>query len=544
VSERKRGHLLATLLFTDIVGSTELADGLGDRRWRELLARHHAIVRRQLKAFNGRELDTAGDGFFAAFTSPADAVRCACQVSDAVKELGIEIRAGLHMGEAELFGAKLSGVAVHIAARTMATAGPGDVVVSGVVKDLVRGAGFGFEDRGAQQLKGVPGEIHLYLVIAVDGRARQQPLDPSTRSERLALIQPPRVSRRARIPLLAGGVAAGIALVVVIGLVAASSGPTGKPSPGGAGATGSASPNVIPVEENSVLRIDPKTDTASADIGVGAQPVALAFSNGYVWVVNRQDHTISQIDPKTNRVISTEGGLTGPCNLAADPDGGVWVTNCLAPPYEVVRITAAGELDDPIAVPDVPAGVVVGAGAVWVVLLPPTHPRGTVLRIDPSTKTIVDTFRVGRGAEYVAFDEGLSGEGTVWVGNVDDDTVSRIDSSANQVEATIPVGTQPFQVTVGGGFIWVNNRSDHSISKIDPLEDRVVGIVEHVRGTMVATDGALWVADPEKPTLWRIDMDTGRVVAEFHLRYSGFLAAGAGSIWISAPRTFDDQCCP
>jgi len=102
VPERKRGHLLATLLFTDIVGSTALADELGDRRWRELLARHHAIVRRHLRAFNGRELDTAGDGFFAAFTSPADAVRCACAVSDAVRELGIEIRAGLHMGEGEL----------------------------------------------------------------------------------------------------------------------------------------------------------------------------------------------------------------------------------------------------------------------------------------------------------------------------------------------------------------------------------------------------------------------------------------------------------
>src|SRR5947208_849337 len=140
------GSMLATLLFTDIVGSSDLADQLGDRRWREVLARHHALVRRQLKRFNGRELDTAGDGFFAAFTKPAEGIRCAAAISDSLLELGIQVRAGLHVGEAEIFGSKLSGLTVHIAARTMGAAGPGDVLVTGVLRDLVPGSGFGFLD--------------------------------------------------------------------------------------------------------------------------------------------------------------------------------------------------------------------------------------------------------------------------------------------------------------------------------------------------------------------------------------------------------------
>src|SRR5438093_6235975 len=183
--QESRGTLLATLLFTDIVGSSDLADLLGDRRWRELLARHHAIVRRELKRFNGRELDTAGDGFFAAFTKPAEAVRAAAAIVDGVRALGIEIRAGLHMGEAETFGAKLSGVTVHIAARTMAAAGPGEVIVTGVVKDLVPGAGFRFDDRGLHQLKGVPGEWRLFALTAVDGQARPATADSEQQRERL-----------------------------------------------------------------------------------------------------------------------------------------------------------------------------------------------------------------------------------------------------------------------------------------------------------------------------------------------------------------------
>ena len=163
-STRPYDSVLATVLFTDLVGSTEKAVALGDRGWRELLEQHHARIRAQLSAFRGVELDTAGDGFFARFDGPARAIRCACAIRDAVGELGLEIRAGLHTGECEVMDGKVAGVAVSIGARVAARAGPGDVLVSQTVKDLVAGSGIGFEERGIAELKGVPGEWRLYAV--------------------------------------------------------------------------------------------------------------------------------------------------------------------------------------------------------------------------------------------------------------------------------------------------------------------------------------------------------------------------------------------
>ncbi len=162
--EGEPDRVLATLLFEDIVGSTERAAGLGDRAWRELLKRHHALVRRELVRFRGVELDTAGDGFFARFDGPARGIRCAQAVTNAVRELGIEVRAGLHTGECELFERKVGGIAVSIGARVAAEAGPGEVLVSNTVKDLVAGSGIAFEDRGTRELKGVPGEWRLFAV--------------------------------------------------------------------------------------------------------------------------------------------------------------------------------------------------------------------------------------------------------------------------------------------------------------------------------------------------------------------------------------------
>jgi class 3 adenylate cyclase len=157
-------RVLATVLFTDIVGSTATAAELGDAGWRELLAAHHNRVRRELARFRGREVDTAGDGFFATFDGPARAIRCACAVRESVRELGIEIRAGLHAGECELLDGKATGIAVSLGARVAAQADAGEVLVSSTVKDLVAGSGIEFDDRGAAELKGIPGEWRLYAV--------------------------------------------------------------------------------------------------------------------------------------------------------------------------------------------------------------------------------------------------------------------------------------------------------------------------------------------------------------------------------------------
>ena len=158
-------RVLATVLFTDVVGSTERASELGDRRWRALLGQHHAIVRRELDRFQGREVDTAGDGFLATFDGPARAIRCARAIGDGLRRLGLEIRAGLHTGECELLQDRVAGVAVHTGARVAAQAEPGEVLVSQTVKDLVAGSGIEFEERGTQVLKGVPGEWRLYAVL-------------------------------------------------------------------------------------------------------------------------------------------------------------------------------------------------------------------------------------------------------------------------------------------------------------------------------------------------------------------------------------------
>jgi len=159
-------RVLATVLFADIVGSTERAAQLGDARWHTLLDSFYGVARRQLERFRGREIDSAGDGFFAAFDGPARAIRCAMAIASGVRALGLEVRAGVHTGECEVMGAKLGGIAVHIGARVAGHAQPGEVLVSGTVKDLVAGSGIGFDERGAHALKGVPGQWNLYAVNA------------------------------------------------------------------------------------------------------------------------------------------------------------------------------------------------------------------------------------------------------------------------------------------------------------------------------------------------------------------------------------------
>jgi class 3 adenylate cyclase len=163
--EAEPDRVLATVLFTDIVESTARAAELGDRDWRQLLQKHHDTVRSQLARFRGKEMDTAGDGFFATFDGPARAIYSACAIRERVRELGLEVRSGLHTGECELIDSKVGGIAVHIGARIAALAEPGEVLVSSTVKDLVAGSGIEFEDRGEQELKDISDAWHLYRVL-------------------------------------------------------------------------------------------------------------------------------------------------------------------------------------------------------------------------------------------------------------------------------------------------------------------------------------------------------------------------------------------
>jgi serine/threonine-protein kinase len=191
---------LVTVLFTDIVGSTKKAAELGDRRWRELLRRHHELVRQELWRFGGRELNTTGDGFLATFKDPEHAIGCARAVSDAVRELGLEVRSGLHTGEVEVIEGTVGGIAVHTAARIAAHADPGQVLVSSALRDIVAGSGWSFENRGGHELKGVPGEWWLYAASGEPPERTDVGFWERARQTRLLRMLLPFVRRR-RVPL-------------------------------------------------------------------------------------------------------------------------------------------------------------------------------------------------------------------------------------------------------------------------------------------------------------------------------------------------------
>ena len=187
--EREPERVLATVLFTDIVSSTERAAAAGDREWRGILERHDELVRSELARFRGHEVKQTGDGFLAAFDGPARAVQCAASITQRVRPLGIEVRAGVHTGECELRGGDIAGLAVHIGARVGACAGSGEVLVSSTVKDLVVGSGISFSDRGARELKGVPGEWRLFAVDQVEALPRSR-LVPDTRERASSSTRP------------------------------------------------------------------------------------------------------------------------------------------------------------------------------------------------------------------------------------------------------------------------------------------------------------------------------------------------------------------
>ena len=186
---------VVTVLFTDIVGSTEIADELGDRRWREVRDRHHRIIRGLLRRFGGREVDTAGDGFFATFDRPSQAVRCAAAACEGVRQIGLELRAGVHVGELEQTKVKVSVIGVHLGARIGAAAGPGEVLVSDTVRQLIRGSGIVLEDRGVHALKGIPESQPLFSVAEVDGKPLPRTLETEEAARRRAEVTAPSAKR-------------------------------------------------------------------------------------------------------------------------------------------------------------------------------------------------------------------------------------------------------------------------------------------------------------------------------------------------------------
>ena len=493
-------RLLATVLFTDIVGSTELAAKMGDREWRQLLARHHAYVRKVLKRHRGREVDTAGDGFFATFDQPARAIKCAEELVQGLHDMGIDIRAGVHMGEVETMGPKVGGIAVHIGSRVMSKAGTGEVLVSNTVRDLMSGSDVKFDDRGVHEWNGVPAQWHLYSVSTEAPPKPAEPIRAEPERER-------RLSSRTLI-----GLGAGSALLVAAVVVFATRG-------GGGG---------FVIAPNTVVRIDPASGEVVGGANVGTQPIQVAFGEGSVWVANFGARTVQRIDPQTSEASAAFGGLSGNPTGMAVGGGFAWVTSSFT--GTLSKIDPDTNLSQPIDVGVGARGVAFGEDAVWVL----NNVKGTVVRISSSTLSS-ETISLPDGAAP----EGIAvGGGSVWVADSLGNRVYRIDPQANRVVGT---GTpllrgHPAQLAFGEGYVWVSNTSDDSVTRIDPRTGEGVTVERVGNGPtgIAAGVGGVWVANSLDGTVARIDPEAARVVGRTRIGFTpDGVAVGGGAVWVS-----------
>jgi class 3 adenylate cyclase/streptogramin lyase len=503
-------RLLTTVLFTDIVGSTQHAAELGDRRWRQLLARHHAVVRRLLKRYGGREIDTAGDGFFATFDQPAQAIECAVSIGRGVRPLGIEVRAGIHMGEVEITVDNVAGIAVHIGSRVMSTAGPGEVMVSNTVRDLLSGSEFRFEDRGPTQLKGVPGEWRLSAVTDV-------PHVEEYEEEAVPAETAPTRRGRLAVPLTA---------LIVIGVVAVLVIP---PLVSGGGKTGGLPAPAV----DTIVRLDPSTDEVLGAIRIGRTPIAVATGEGMVWVANFDDGTIQSVDPSTN-IASPAIGLgfdQAPSGIAVG-GGFVWIT-CSTTGVLFQYDPGQSHRFVPVDLGVGVTGVAYGEGAVWVT----NSQSETVLRIDPENpKAVPRTIELEEGSRPAGI---AVGAGSVWVAESLKGVVARIDTNRMEVVGTVPLlQGDPDQVAFGEGFVWASVPLEDAVLRIDPLLDQgttITGVGNSPAG-IAAADGFAWVANGLDGTVAKIDPRTSSVIVRYQLG-SGLSADGValtdGAVWVS-----------
>ena len=381
MQRRAVGHRLGAVLFTDIVASTAIAAEMGNTRWAALVARHHRIVRRQIHRFAGREIDTAGDGFFITFERPADAIRCAVAVTEAVRELGVEIRAGVSFGELDATGQKPGGLVVNTAARVMSVAGPGEVLVPASVREIVSGGGIVFVDHGVHRLKGIEDEFRLFSVTGVDGADIAQPLEADQAAERRRGIYPGRARRGA----LIAGIAAGILAVSVGAWVLLSGEPARGPGP----------------LRFSVAEIDVETGSVGTPVFVGDPGYEetdyrfidhpLAAGEGGVWLLRSPQ--LIHIDPLNAEVRS-------------DPiDVGIGYSQSVATGFDAVWVISGDALSRVHPGTDKVKSVLTSREArelfslalgrhVWV-----GSELGTIFRIDPATGTESDRFGPGRGQD-------------------------------------------------------------------------------------------------------------------------------------------------
>jgi peptide/nickel transport system substrate-binding protein len=509
-----RKRFLSTVLMTDIVGSTEHAAELGDSGWRDLVQMHHALVRAALRRHGGREIDTAGDGFFAVFDAPAAAVDCALEVANRVQALGIEIRAGVHVGEVEEIAGKVGGITVPIASRIMSAAAAGEVLVSATVRDLAAGSGLTFEDRGIRQLKGVPGEWHVFAVGLAEPEADGDGRLATAQERRAAAVRwseaRPFWQRHPRLTIGTAGALA--VLLATSGLL------VWRPwQP----------PALANVSENSIGVIDPDRNELIGQIQVGTRPGGIAVSEGYAWVTNSGDDTVSQVDLGTGSVVNRIDVGRAPKGIAV-AEGSVWVANSGDRTVSRINIATGRAVGEPLDVGNGPSAIAASGALLWVA----NSTDSTVVSIDPRTGAIGPPTAVAAGPIAVAVDE--SG---LWVASEDAASVSHLDPvSGVATAAPIQLAARPSALAVDADSAWVAS-ADGTVTQIDRAANRVTSTTDVHSGltAIVISDDSIWVGDHDG-TVFRLDaadpssppkrISTSRAIAS--------LAVVDGAVWLAA----------
>ena len=516
---------LATVLFLDIVGSTALASDLGDARWHALLVRFRRTVRSELKRYGGREQDTAGDGFFATFDGPAQALRGATAIVIAVQGLGVDVRAGVHTGECELIDGKLGGIAAHIGSRVMALAGPAEVLTTGTVRDLVAGSGASFEGRGTHELKGVDGTWHVYGLRSVE-TSLPAPLSPEESASRLALITSEPRSRR-RLVLAVAAAAGLVAVAVAVSLLAFGRGAKAA-SPislvrldgkSGEIAEVSHEPPVARGHWSDMWSVDGtlwqmvghenarliQRDIESGQVqrsfplGVDACSCHVAFGFGSVWLLHTGviragklagtvHTTLTRIDDVSGRRVKTLV-LPGTADqgTVATGNGAVWVledvgrllrinplTNQITGKYET------GAVETSTLVPL--------AGYEWICECVVNQVR----RFDARTRE-ARTFKIPTQAYLIGVD--TTHGPTTWLLDPDHSTLTAMNPSTGKAETPLGMSGQPRQAVIAFGAIWA--AAGRVVDRLD-LETRQPSTIDMPKGVWA---GSI-TADPATDSIW------------------------------------------
>jgi YVTN family beta-propeller protein len=500
-----------TFLFTDIEGSTQLV-----KRFREqyaaVLIEHQRLLREAFAKHGGHEIDTQGDAFFVAFASARDAVLAAADAQQALRSHpwpgggAVKVRMAVHTGQATPTEGRYTGIAVHRAARICAAGHGGQVLVSQAAHELLdeeEDVTFGLRPLGIVALKDLDRPVRLYQLTG-NGLAERFPPLRGTES----------LLRRWRVPILVGtalAAAAGLGALVLLTR------------------SGSGGVTVLP---NSLGIIDPAKNEVVGQVGLPNSPEAVAAGAGGVWVVNVSDKSLSHVDPNTRTLGKTIplGGEGAPTAVAAG-SGAVWVENGLV--GSMMRVDP--QLDQVLRTIHVTAfsqagsggAVTVGGGRVWA-----AFPVGSVFELLPSANHVVASSYAGRNPFGIAL-----GEGSLWVSNRQDNTVSRFDPArfGSKLGRKITVGRGPRGIAVGGGAAWVADEQDDAVSRIDagsnspltiPVGNRPVGIAYG--------SGAVWVANSGNGTVSRIDPARRKVIATIPVGNSPVgIAVGYGRVWVT-----------